>query len=326
MKAALFHRFSHWNLALPLTTDASRDLGIRSVLELRLECERGSVHAEAAPLPGLHGERVEELPRHLPAVARTLSGLDEEQGARALLGTLEEQLRKAGVPSSLVWALGWAWFQAAGLVSTLPRKAPESAALLAGPASRWVEEWRSAGCPGTVKVKVARASQQEEAAGLAALCAEEPGLQLRLDANGRWSLPEALRFHQLAHALPVEFVEDPLAAGEDRARFREACPWPLALDLRTASPQMEEKHSGVIWVIKPQVLGLGAVLTLLERAQALGEPPPVLSSCFESPRGLLALCRLAALVPHRSPGLGTSRWFTGQVRDEAWRLQDPAPW
>ncbi len=322
MKAALFHRFSHWELALPLTTEPARSFTRRTVLELRLDCGRGSVYTEAAPLPGLHAEAVEDLLKHLPAVRRVLDELDEGQGDLAVLAALERGLQQQGVPPSLVWALGWAWSQAAGLVSTLPEEAPESAALLVGPPAHWVDEWREAGKARVVKVKVARAAVEDEAAGLVELGRHGSGLELRLDANGRWSLEEALRIQSLCASVDVAHMEDPVSTRAELEAYQRQGTWPLALDLRQSYAQGEEMVQPRAWVLKPQLLGLGKVLGLLGGMKVQGTPLPIISSSFESPRGMLALRSLAALVPGTAPGLGTARWFTGRVLDEAWRLWD----
>jgi len=328
MKASLFWRFSHWDLALPLTTRESQGRAVRTVLQLRLECERASVTSEAAPLPGLHHEGVEDLPALLPRALLALDAVRTVGGDRAVLTSLEHQLRRHQLPPSLVWALGWAWSEASGLVSTLPEDAPSSAALLAGTPHSWVEEWREAGAPEVVKVKVGRCPMEEEVRALRTLAHQAPGMELRLDANAAWSLEEALAFEEACAPLVPAFVEDPLARSQDLAPWRLRSGWPLALDAslgRQASEDVPEEGAAA-WVLKAQVLGLDEVLARMERARQLGRAAPriIISSCFESPRGLQALRRLAALAPGRpAPGLGTERWFTGKVRDEAWRQVEP---
>lgn len=323
MKAALFWRFSHWEVLLPFTTGPSTT--VRTALELRLECQRGSACSEAAPLPGLHAEKVEDLPGLLPSALHALDGVEEGADELGTLRSLEENLRLREVPPSLRWAMGWAWSEASGLVQAPPEGAPPTAALLARAPGQWVDEWQAAGAAACVKVKVGRGSRAEEIAGLRALRLAAPALELRLDANAAWSLEEALAFEAAGRELEPAFVEEPLRAVEELTRWRQHSVWPLALDEHLGHPALQAswQQEVVAWVLKPQVLGLVAVLERIKQVAELGSGAPrvIISSSFESPLGLRALRCLAALAPGRpAPGLGTERWFSGRVRRDAWRL------
>jgi o-succinylbenzoate synthase len=166
------------------------------------------------------------------------------------------------------------------------------------------------------KVKVGLDGLDAELDRLAELAQYLPaGGQLRLDANGGWTLAEARRAVAAANALPVEAIEEPLRHANP-ANLRElqghaACS--LALD-----------ESAVRWdagsdfdvvpvrrlVLKPAVLGgLRRTLALARMAQAAGIEV-VVTSLIESAAGLWPTVHLAAAIGSPIPqGLATAGWL-----------------
>ncbi len=134
--------------------------------------------------------------------------------------------------------------------------------------------------------------------------------QLRLDANRRWSLEQAVRFGKGVQRLGIEYIEEPLKRPRECELFLERTDVPYALDETLAeSPRMESFPRAAALVVKPTLLGNRRVF---DRLQSTGVPL-VFSSCFESALGLLAVARLAASYSPALPaGLDTARWF---VRD-----------
>lgn len=143
-----------------------------------------------------------------------------------------------------------------------------------------------------------------------------PDQRLRLDANRRWSLEQAVRFGKGVQRLGIEYIEEPLKRPRECELFLERTEVPYALDeTLVQSPRLEHFPRAAALVVKPTLLGNRRVF---DRLQSAGIPL-VFSSCFESALGLLAVARLAASYSPALPaGLDTSRWF---VRD----LLIPAP-
>jgi O-succinylbenzoate synthase len=318
MDMSLGWREVDWPLRAPLTTGASATR--REVLELRLASPRGEGWGEAAPLPGLHREGRSEVVAALPALAAILASLALEDPFPRLLRRLEEAMRRAELPPSLVWAAGWALGEMVGWAETLPRTAPDSAGLLAGDPEEWAALAQDQ--PGTAcwKVKVGRHAWERETRGLLALRRARPAAALRLDANRAFALEEGLAFQRACPGLAPDWIEEPLAATADLARWRRAGGWPLALDESLGAAELDggEERAAAAWVLKPQRLGLAAVLDRLAAAPE-GRPACIISSCFESPLGLAALSRLAALAPGGpAPGLGTAAWLGDPPRLGDW--------
>lgn len=166
-----------------------------------------------------------------------------------------------------------------------------------------------------VKLKVGIKPVAEEIARLHQLAAvSPPGIAWRLDANGAWPLADAQAFVSGCADLPIEGLEEPLAAPGRAAlgRLQSLAPWPIALD---ESIQLIDddffRHPFVRrLVVKPARHGglLGSVELAL-RARSAGIET-IVTSALESACGLAACAQLAAAVaPESVHGLSTAGWF-----------------
>ena len=167
-----------------------------------------------------------------------------------------------------------------------------------------------------IKLKVGTQPVAEEIRRLQQLSADLPqGVRWRLDANCAWSFTDAMNFISACRELPVEGLEEPLAAPNLAALacLQELAPFPLAID--------ESIHllDAAFWqnpplrrlVIKPARCGglLGSLDLALRARQASLEV--VVTSSLESACGLLACAQLAAAIAPRSThGLAANHWFT----------------
>jgi O-succinylbenzoate synthase len=217
----------HWRpfafrLPSPLATGAGVLLAKRGWL-LRLEGSDAPVGwGEAAPVD----------PNEAPAVAAALAGL-----GRAVSRSLLEELLP-GLPPVLAFALGAALAERDGLVGGAAdgwHAAPPSAWLLpAGPAMPGALEALLAGgaAPLTVKWKVAAAADALERRLLERLLERLPAdARLRLDANGGWDLATAVAWAgRLVSEPRLEWLEQPLAAGDQEGLDQLARSLPVALD------------------------------------------------------------------------------------------------
>lgn len=188
------------------------------------------------------------------------------------------------------------------------------------------------GCS-TAKVKVAERGQYiaEDAARLEAVRdALGPSGKLRIDANGAWSVPDALTRLQLLAQFDLEYVEQPCAGVEDLARLRRelarrGLSIPIAADesiRRSGDPErVAALEAADIAVLKVQPLG--GVRRCLELAETLGLPV-VVSSALESSVGLRAGVALAACLPELpyACGLNTAALFTRDVTTRSLLAED----
>ncbi|MBC7631856.1 o-succinylbenzoate synthase [Aeromicrobium sp.] len=193
---------------------------------------------------------------------------------------------------------------------TVPAVAPEQAAEIA----------RRSGCR-TAKVKVAERGQTlaHDIARVEAVSdAIGPAGKVRVDANGAWSVDEAVvaisLLDRAAHGL--EYVEQPCALVEDLAAVRRRVNVLIAADesiRRAADPfRVVELDAADIAVLK--VAPLGGVQACLRIAEQIGLPV-VVSSAVESSIGLAAGLALAAALPELpyACGLATTSLLDGDV-------------
>jgi O-succinylbenzoate synthase len=199
---------------------------------------------------------------------------------------------------------------------------------------------RAAGC-GTAKVKVAERGQAltDDAARLEAVRdALGTGGKLRIDANGGWSVDEALAaIKQLSH-FDLEYVEQPCATVAELADLRlllarSGLNVPIAADesiRRAEDPyQVAALEAADIAVLKVQPLG--GVSACLQIAERIGLPV-VVSSALETSIGIRAGLALAAALPELpyACGLNTVALLTDDLVtdrllavDGVIRLRDP---
>jgi O-succinylbenzoate synthase len=178
----------------------------------------------------------------------------------------------------------------------------------------------SAGCR-TAKVKVAEAGQDpgEDEARLEAVreALGRDGL-IRIDANGGWSVDEAVRRIGVLEraAGELEYVEQPVASVEELALVRRRVSVRIAADesiRRAADPyRVRDLEAADIAVLKVQPLG--GVRACLRIAEDIGMPV-VVSSAVESSIGIAAGVALAAALPElpHACGLATVQLLAGDV-------------
>ena len=172
---------------------------------------------------------------------------------------------------------------------------------------------RFPGCT-TVKVKVAEAGQdlrQDVDRVAAVVDAIGPGVRIRVDANGAWSVPDAVdalrAIAAVCAAATFEYAEQPCATLDDLAALRLALARagvdvPVAADesVRKADDPLRVAVAGAADVVLLKVAPLGGVRAALEVAQVLGADhglPVVVSSALDTSVGIAAGVELAAALP-----------------------------
>ncbi|WP_193612984.1 o-succinylbenzoate synthase [Nocardioides lijunqiniae] len=176
------------------------------------------------------------------------------------------------------------------------------------------------GCT-TAKVKVAEPGQtlaDDEARLEAVRDALGAGGAVRVDANGGWSVDEAVAAVAALDraAGGLEYVEQPCASVQDLAAVRRRVGVPIAADesiRRAADPYLvRDLEAADIAVLKVQPLG--GVRACLRIAEDIGLPV-VVSSALETSVGIAAGVALAAALPELpyACGLATVQMFTADV-------------
>jgi O-succinylbenzoate synthase len=143
-----------------------------------------------------------------------------------------------------------------------------------------------------------------------------PDGRVRIDANGGWSVDEALRALKELSRFDLEYVEQPCASVEDLALVRRRTDVLVAADesiRRAEDPlRVRELEAADIAVLKVQPIG--GVRACLEIAEQIGLPV-VVSSALETSVGIAAGVALAAALPELpyACGLATVAMFTSEV-------------
>ncbi len=140
---------------------------------------------------------------------------------------------------------------------------------------------------------------------------------VRVDANGGWSVDEAVA---AAAALtadgPLEYLEQPCATVAELAELRRRIDVPIAADesIRKADDPLAvvRAHAADVAVLK--VAPLGGVSALLDIAARI-DIPVVVSSALDSAVGMAAGLTAAAALPElgHACGLGTGGLFAADV-------------
>jgi O-succinylbenzoate synthase len=185
-----------------------------------------------------------------------------------------------------------------------------------GPAKA-AEIVRASGC-GTAKVKVAEPGQTlaDDLERVEAVRDAIGSGRVRIDANGAWSVDEAVKSLKALGRFDLEYVEQPCAAVEELAEVRRRTDVLVAADesiRRAEDPLLVKKlEAADIAVLKVQPIG--GVRACLEIAEQIGLPV-VVSSALETSVGIAAGVALAAALPELpyACGLATVSMFTREV-------------
>lgn len=177
-----------------------------------------------------------------------------------------------------------------------------------------------------VKIKVAEPGQtaEHDVARVTEVCRLAPSAGIRVDANGAWSMPQAVS--QLSRIAEIagdafEYAEQPVAGIEPLAELREllgnrGLPVRIAADeaVRKADDPFRVAALGAADLLVVKVPPLGGVQRALDIVSRSGLPA-VVSSALDTSIGLTAGLALASQLPELpyACGLGTVSLFDGEV-------------
>jgi o-succinylbenzoate synthase len=299
---------------------ASGSVSERELLLLSLEGADGVVgFGEAAPLEHYDGVSIEQTRAALEDCRRLLSrsdGLEHDELLRAcaVVAILPQALaaidlalwdlagRRAGEP---VWKLlGVQDDSPIEVNATIASEDRAGAAREAGAAAE-------AGF-GTIKVKVGLG---DDAGRLAAVrAAAGPEMAIRIDANGAWSVDEALASLGALEPVGIELCEEPCSGLQDNAEVCAQTLVPVAIDESAALPgALDRRICDAVCLKIARCGGISGVLNAARRARSCGYEI-YLASSLDGPLGIAAALHAAAEVrPDRACGLATLAQFSQEA-------------
>jgi L-alanine-DL-glutamate epimerase-like enolase superfamily enzyme len=296
------------------------ELRERTIVELAVD----GGHGEAAPLEPYDGVALRDVRDALDAYVPVLSRADEIGGSRVLDGCRAI----ADLPQALA-AVDLALWDRAGrregkpvarLLTDRPAgSVPVNATIAeedrAGAAAAAAEAAREGyGC---VKLKVGIGDDAGRVAAVRA--AAGPTVDLRLDANGAWSVEQAIVTIEALAPAGLELVEEPVHGIHDLRAVRRAVPVRIAMDETAAEPgALMAAAADAVCLKLSRCGGISGLLAAAELVRATGAEPYVASS-FDGPAGIAgAVHAAAALSPLPACGLATLQLFE---EDEAGALR-----
>jgi L-alanine-DL-glutamate epimerase-like enolase superfamily enzyme len=297
------------------------DLRERDVVELTLTGSDGVTgRGEAAPLEPYDGVPLEVCVQALAAYRPVLARAEELGGP----AVLDACLQIAPVPQALA-AVDLALWDRAGkregrpvaalLTDTPAASVPVNATIgatdRAGAASAALQAARAGyRC---VKVKV---GVGDDAGRIAAVrAAAGPDVDIRVDANGAWTVDEAIATIEVLASAGLELVEEPVHGIAAIAAVRAAVPVRVAMDETAAEPGALASGAADAVALKiGRCGGISGLLAAAELVRAMGAEP-YLASTFDGPLGIAAAVHAAAALAGRRAllpcGLATRGMFEG---------------
>ncbi len=308
----------------------------RSGLILKFCGRKGNIgYGDIAPLPGYSLETLEEAQEAVStwaryALARTQqTSFERDKMLHVLAMTPSVMFSTECATLSLAYDAGAVLPE--GLFSSVRHHVSVNA-LITGSFEESLEsaeilrdkQYRS------IKLKVGRQSLEKD---IEMVCQVRQilgdSISLRLDANRAWDFDTALRFARGVADCAIEFIEEPLTVPSRLQQFSKRSGLPIALD-ESAREDIDgpdffsENQWAEAIILKPTLLG-GIRLTMDWAAQALQYGlKPIISSCFESGIGLIALAHLAASITEDDVpvGLDTYSWLGADVLATRFCVQD----
>ena len=302
-------------LRAPFVSAAGR-VSERELLLLRLEGADGVVgFGEAAPLDHYDGVSIEQARAALEDCRGLLAesdgtGHEELLRACAAVAVLPQALaaidlalwdltgRRAGEPvRKLLGAPDASPIQVNATIASEDRAGAAREAAAAAQAGF-----------GCVKVKVGLGDDAGRLAAVRAAAGRE--MAIRIDANGAWSVDEALATLRALEPVGIELCEEPCSGLQDNAEVCAETLVPVAIDESAALPgALDRRICDAVCLKIARCGGITGLLDAARRARACGYEI-YLASTLDGPLGIAAGLHAAAAVgPDRPCGLATLTQF-----------------
>ncbi len=294
----------------------TRSIEARELLLLTVEDPEGNVgFGEAAPLPGYHQVTGEQVSAALEDCLGTLERANRFDRAELLA----ECTRRAVLPEAVaaidlaLWDLEgrrarqpvWRLLGAAGAppveVNATIGAIDRAGAAAAAAAAR-DQAFRC------LKVKVGVGDDGGRLAAVRAVAG--PACALRIDANGAWSVAEAIASLRALEPIGIELCEQPVAGITEIRAVARAAGVPVAIDESIRAPgALDRRHCEAVCLKVAACGGITGLIDAARRARAAGYSV-YLASTLDGPLGIAAALHAATVIrPDRPCGLATLTTF-----------------
>jgi len=311
----------------------------REMVILRLRATGGvSGHGDAVPLalrggPGLAAVLTDLERRCAPVLAGAtidLAGAPADSGAaiRSLLG----ECAAAGAHGPALAAVDAALLDLVGRARELPAWSLLGArgavavvcngTLGGGAADAVGSEAAELAGRGFATLKVKAGTGDDEGRLGAVRAAAGPEVALRVDANGSWSVAEAVAKLEALATVGLELAEQPCADARGLAAVRARCEVPIVADESVAT-RADADHCVELGACDAATLKLAKVGGPHVALALAADLPCYLSSALDSALGVAAAVHTAQALPTRgfaagrAHGLATAPLFADNVADAA---------
>ena len=161
---------------------------------------------------------------------------------------------------------------------------------------------------GCIKVKVGLGDDAGRLAAVRAAAGRE--MAIRIDANGAWSVDEALASLRALEPVGIELCEEPCSGLQANAELCAQTLVPVAIDESAALPgALDRRISDAVCLKVARCGGITGLLDAARRARASGYEI-YLASTLDGPLGIAAALHAgAAVAPDRPCGLATLSAF-----------------
>lgn len=331
-------RIRLYEYCLPLTRPLPVGSGLlteRRGILVEITGEKGaSAVGEAAPLPGYSAETIETCRDGLIGWAGRASDAGIPPGVERLSGEFALWLEGYHLPPAARFAVEYATLGVVAAergikVSTLINPTPAATiticALVTGDADSVASDIAHRCSKGYTCFKL-KVTDSDPIAAASAVHRVHRCLRhnqrLRLDVNRRYDANRAARFLTGLAGLSIDYVEEPTFEDAHLSRLIEcgqslAPPIGIAKDesLRSIEPIDLADYSQLkAVVLKPTLLGLERAMQFARAARESGQEI-VISACYESAVGLVALAQCAAAMQTKgtAAGLDTLHRFGNEL-------------
>lgn len=298
----------------PLVTGRGA-VGHRAGVLVKLDDGHFAGWGEASPLPGWSRIGLEATEADLARASRQIEAGGEPALAAAVEALVESPHARAGLAGA--WADLRARRNGLPLARELSPDAVSSVAVNALVAAADPDEVEAAAAAAAAaghacaKLKVAAADPRTDIDRVrAARSGLGPGLELRLDANGAWDRPTALRVLRAVESLDVSYCEEPVPGLEAMAALGRDAAVPAAADESMRTRADAERALGLglgVLVVKPQALGGPDIALAVARLAADAGARAIVTSFADSAVGLAHALHIAAAADRgEAHGLATA--------------------
>ena len=300
----------------------------REMLLVRIRTDAGIEGlGEAVPLALRGGADLDSIARAVSKAARRFrrADLSDFAGEEPFMAAVDTYIHVAAgrrLPGPAKAALEMAIFDLAGKASGRPlwsllgagepRPVRCNATLVAGDpgaVAADAERWAARGF-GTFKLKagagddVAQVRAVREAVGSDA--------RIRIDANGTWSVEEALGVLRMVEPLGIELVEQPVATVREMAEVTGATTILIAADeiVSSGKDAQRARSTGACDLATVKLAKVGGIG---EANGIAGHLPIYLSSALDGPLGIAAAAHVAQALAFEGPAAGIAHGLATQL-------------